>query len=67
MNVDMVKSAMDRIEVLLKDAEEKAFMATASVSGDSTLSDLGDVQHSINSARQIAGAVKVLLDDPKGG
>ena len=63
----MVKSAMGRIEVLLKDAEEKAFMAAASVSGDSTLSDLGDVQHAINNARQIASSVKVLLDDSKGG
>jgi len=66
VNVDMVKQAMDRIEALLKEAEGKAFMVGAAIDGTNltaTQVDIGDIQHAVNNARQIAGAVKVLMDE----
>lgn len=50
MNKEMVIKSMDRIEVLLSEAA-------------GLLESIDSAQHLINNARQIAGAVKVLVDE----
>ena len=65
MNSAEISKAMDRIEELLKDADGKAFMLWADLSGvpgaDSEKT-IGDMRHSIGNARQVAAGVKVMCE-----
>jgi hypothetical protein len=61
VNKDMILKAMDRIEALLEAVEKVCAKDTESNRGQRPT--IGEIEHGINNARQIAAAVKVLLEE----
>jgi len=66
MDKKTVIHAMTRIEALLFEANRKAeYLHGFLASIGQHISATGDIQHSINNARSIAAATKLLLEDEK--